>query len=135
MLEVGGPFQIDFAPRKAGTKVSVEGTEMFVRGRLGERYCMFNDEILEPEILVATEQTGKGQKVVSKLRRPANDDLDALDKAHGGSALSFLYYPVWADKKGKEATFKATVDVPSGGLVGLQQKGHKWFGDLTPIWK
>lgn len=62
-IEIGEPFDIDFASEDAGSRVTVIGPSVAVVGKAGERYERLWNCVLEPEIFarkVGTKKGGRG---------------------------------------------------------------------------
>ena len=137
-MELGAPFAIDGVFERDATKVAADTSKMWVRDRFGLRYTSFQGEVLEPQFVVTTDESGKGAKVLGEWRRVVDADLNALtkkfDKMSGMTLSSFA-----VDKKsGNDPSFRIRVENPikSGTVfLGAWQKKHKLFGSLDAVFK
>jgi hypothetical protein len=137
-VTIGAPFKIEFEVQKEGDKYTVSSTSTWVKGAVGEKYIHFNDEILEPEVAVSKDATGRGAKPVGQFKRiGSTDQLEKIGKTHQDMRGVVAPYFAIDAESGNDPRFEVSFTAPFTGTLytGLRQKGHKMFGDLQAVWK
>ena len=136
-FEIGAPFGIEFDAKKDGDKIEVSSLTMWVKDRGGLKYTCLANEILEPSLVAAKDQKGKGRKVIGDWRRMAGRDLDNARKNYEKiNALNLAFYAINSDTAGSpRLEVKGRNPHGASAYFGIEQKKHKLFGKLVPIWK
>lgn len=137
-LEMGAPFVIDYVLERDGDLITVDTTKMWVKDKLGLRYTSLQCEMLEPDLVVAKDEKGKGTKVLGHWRRVSDGDLNALTKKFAERSGLVLASFAIDKKNASDPRFKISAKNPykdAKSFVGVQQKKHRLFGKLLPVWK
>jgi hypothetical protein len=134
-LKMGAPLRLEYLADRSGDTITVSSSTMWVKEAFGAKITCIASEVLEPEILVAKKEGGKGAKTVGQWRRLQGFELNAVSRNYkdvqGRAAAAYAI-----DKKNaKNGRYEISAKVPNGQFVGLRQKKHKLFGKLLPVWK
>ncbi len=136
-LTLGAPFHLEFEVVNEGGYASVSSATFWVRGAFGEKYGAIVAEVLEPVLYASKNPDGKGAKKVGVWRRCEGYEINALrDRYQRIYILHLACMPI--DKESaKQPNLSIRVKRPRSGtfFLGVQQRGHKLFGKLLPIWK
>ncbi len=136
-ITLGAPFHLEFQVRREGGRAVVDSSTFWVKGAFGERYGAIGTEILEPELYLSKHPDGKGARKVGLWRPVQGLEINAYtDRYRSVSALTLALIPI-AKESGRAPTTEIAVRTPKTGtfFLGVQQKGHKLFGKLLPVWK
>ena len=137
-IKVGAPYTIEFESSQVGDDIIVDSSKFWVKGSAGERYGCIGSEVLEPELIWSTKNTGSKGKVLGSWRRMKSiEDFSTIRTKYKAYDLHIPYFCV-ADNADKTVDIKLTVKKPvkSGAFfVAVRQRKHKLFKKLEHVWK
>lgn len=134
-VEFGAPFRLEFVRGGSGDQIEIDSLRFRVLGKSGELYARLNNAPLNLEVLCNKTPSAKGAKTIAEfIAMPNTEILNELAKANSGLGIEVGFFPVVKGAE-KEHT-RLLMDLPiKGGVVGLQDRKHKLFGKIEPVWK
>jgi hypothetical protein len=120
LVELGAPFNFDFAAKHDGDKITIEGASVRVVGKAAERYERTWNCVPHPEVAWRK----KGTKKPSKYERmPIAAGVEILNTKGFGAAWAPLDLVIEAKGAGE------------GAELQLVEKKHDLFGKIESEWK
>jgi hypothetical protein len=134
-VQLGAPFRLEFEKKQEGGKIIMDSSTFWVRGNFGVKYTSFMPEVLEPELVSAKDQNGKGVRKLGSWRRLEGNELEGLRKLY--SRIPILHLAFVPINKNTKNGITSLIEVPmkKAPFIGLRQSKHKMFGKLLPVWK
>ncbi len=134
-VQLGAPFHLEFEKKQEGRNLIMDSSTFWIRGNFGVKYTSFMPEVLEPDLLVAKDQNGKGARKMGSWRRLEGNELEGLRRTFSKVPLLHLaFVPINKDTK-NGITSLIKVPLKKAPFIGVRQSKHKMFGKLLPVWK
>ncbi|GEM_PF-3024798 len=134
-VQMGAPFHLEFEKKQEGGKIIMDSSTFWIRGSFGVKYTGLMPEVLEPDLVSAKDQKGRGLRKLGTWRRLEGNELEDLRKLYPKVPILYLAY-VPINKESKNGiTPLITVPLKKAPFIGLRQNKHKMFGKLLPVWK
>lgn len=133
-LVMGAPFRIKFE-RDGDKQVSIDALKIFPQDSFGLVFTELHGMGIEPEVVAAKSEDGKGAKVVGEFQQFTDGELvNVAGQSHKRLSTLCALFPKPEGYRSGPLVLK--VDMPATGMkLGLRQKKHAVFGKLEPSWQ
>ncbi len=134
-LKMGAPFKLVFERGGSGDEVVIDGGKIVLHDRSGAVLADLHNMVLQPEVLAAKAEDGKGAKVFARFVKC--DDPELLNKAAGkytnmGRNVAGMPFPDGV----RDGSLELKAKLPfADAKVGLSIKKHPLFGKVDSDWK
>lgn len=134
-VQMGAPFHLEFEKKQEGRNIVMDSSTFWIRGNFGVKYTSLMPEVLEPELVSAKDQNGKGLRKLGSWRRLEGNEMNSLRRKYSKIPILHLaFVPINKDtKNGITPLIKVPLD--KAPFIGIRQAKHKMFGKLLPVWK